>query len=199
MPIERASSKHNDVFVWADERQGIDINAGITFIPKNALVDPENGSLYQRDAEGLPIEEQVQEEEKNPNHLYYKRAQSQVPSQEYWEKYFVEHPDQRPTKIVYYDTSLSPTEALWKWKEDNGIIKQGTSEALGFTANQESRDSHRTDQDYIKDLNAILLRALAVEYPITSIVAQYNADRGGYPQTKEDLERVVQEINMTDV
>ncbi len=52
--------------------------------------------------------------------LYYLRASETVSAREYWEQYFAQHPEQRPSKIVYYEEH-SPTQALHTWLEDNGI------------------------------------------------------------------------------
>jgi|GEM_PF-885815 len=45
----------NDQWVWANEERGMDINAGLVFIPKEAKVDPRNGSRYELDKNNNPI------------------------------------------------------------------------------------------------------------------------------------------------
>jgi hypothetical protein len=55
--IDNASGGYwNDIWVWPKEQEGIDINAGLVFIPKNAEVDPKTGSRYKVDDQGQPIE-----------------------------------------------------------------------------------------------------------------------------------------------
>ncbi len=49
-----ADALHNDVWVWTEEQKGMDLNAGIIFIPKDARVDPRTGSRYQLDEAGRP-------------------------------------------------------------------------------------------------------------------------------------------------
>ncbi|MDO8572100.1 MAG: hypothetical protein Q7R79_05465, partial [bacterium] len=48
------SGTSNDVFVWTQEEKGIDVNAGITFIPAEAKVDPRTGSKYELDESRKP-------------------------------------------------------------------------------------------------------------------------------------------------
>ena len=43
---EASGGYWNDQWVWANEERGIDLNAAIVFIPKDARVDPETGSRY---------------------------------------------------------------------------------------------------------------------------------------------------------
>jgi hypothetical protein len=68
--------------------------------------------------------------------FYETKSDSTITAEEYWEQYFIEHPDQRPAHIVYYDGD--PTEALLKWQKDNGIMKEAPDEYLG----QESHYVH---------------------------------------------------------
>lgn len=46
----------NDQWVWANEEKGMDLNAGIVFIPEKANVDRETGSRYELDKEKKPIQ-----------------------------------------------------------------------------------------------------------------------------------------------
>ena len=57
------------------------------------------------------------------NQVIFERPDKTVTSVEYWENYFDEHPDTKPSKIVYY-TGGDPTQALQQWKRDNGLSKQ---------------------------------------------------------------------------
>ncbi len=49
-------------------------------------------------------------------------AQETIPSQTYWERYFQDHPDRKPSKVVFY--TGDPSEALRAWKEQNGLTKK---------------------------------------------------------------------------
>ena len=51
--------------------------------------------------------------------LYYIESQDTVPAQSYWEEYFRAHPEQRPSKIVYYVGT--PTEAVKNWLDQYGV------------------------------------------------------------------------------
>ena len=52
---ERGGGNHNDQWVWASEEKGIDLNAGLVFIPEEARVDKGTGSRYQIDENKCPI------------------------------------------------------------------------------------------------------------------------------------------------
>jgi len=52
---ESGNGYHNDQFVWANEEHGLDINAGLVFIPKETMVDRQTGSRYQLDENNKPI------------------------------------------------------------------------------------------------------------------------------------------------
>jgi len=61
----------------------------------------------------------------------YELAENTVSSREYWEKYFQENPDQRPSKVVYYSGG-DPSRALNEWREKNGIVKKTEDSEYGF-------------------------------------------------------------------
>jgi hypothetical protein len=50
--VRDGSSNYNDIWVYVEEDNEMNINAGITFIPKNAQVNPETGSKYEIDTQG---------------------------------------------------------------------------------------------------------------------------------------------------
>lgn len=50
---ERGSS-HNDLWVWTNEQKGMNLNAGIIFIPEEVKVDRKTGSRYELDEGGKP-------------------------------------------------------------------------------------------------------------------------------------------------
>jgi len=45
----------NDQWIWANEERGMDLNAGLIFIPEEAKVDRKTGSRYELDEDGNPI------------------------------------------------------------------------------------------------------------------------------------------------
>lgn len=91
--------QHNDVWVYADIEKGIPVDAGFCFIPKGVGVSKDTGSKYNQagEVEGATISSEV-----------------------YWEEYFARI-GYRPAHVIYYDASQTPTVALRKWEEDNGI------------------------------------------------------------------------------
>lgn len=206
----------NDVWVWPKQDAGLNIDAGIVFIPKNTAVDPRSGSKYQMGTDGKPqihddyvellthgIFDLLQREEwerlyslgsypkndwndnerqnlrrklhENASHapgwsdklspifndeefiwnmidgihlhnkfgeseiitnvaskflmrykLYYVPAEQPISSQEYWEQYFVAHPDRKPSKIIYYEGE-SPVQAMNDFRALHSIpTPQGT-------------------------------------------------------------------------
>lgn len=46
----------NDQWIWANEERGMDLNAGLVFIPEEAKVDRKTGSRYELDKSNNPIE-----------------------------------------------------------------------------------------------------------------------------------------------
>ncbi len=46
----------NDQWVWANEERGMDINAGLVFVPEEADVDRKTGSRYELDEDNNPIQ-----------------------------------------------------------------------------------------------------------------------------------------------
>jgi hypothetical protein len=52
---EADTGNHNDQWVWANEEKGMDLNAGLVFIPGEVRVDRKNGSRYELDENGSPI------------------------------------------------------------------------------------------------------------------------------------------------
>lgn len=50
-----ADATRNDVWVWSKEEEGMPIDAGIVFLPRESRVDPETGSRYALTPEKKPI------------------------------------------------------------------------------------------------------------------------------------------------
>lgn len=59
----------------------------------------------------------------------YKKAESPVGAKDYWEKYFIDHPDLKPKHIIYYDGD--PTDAIYNFQRENGIGRADTSKTEG--------------------------------------------------------------------
>lgn len=126
---------------------------------RKALLDPnlidKLGDIWGDSEEGDKYEEILtkyfHENTENP----YELAEHTMPSKEYWEKYFQEHPDQRPSKVVYY-LGGDPSRALNEWREKNGIVKKTKDETFGFPEHQVANDSREANQG--KDRFASLAR-----------------------------------------
>ncbi len=97
--------EHNDVSVFVED--GLPLDAGLVFLPKSTLVDPNTGSKYH-DFDPETMIGTVMTEEMGG-----------IPAKEYWEKYFKEHPEEKPAHIIYYDGD--PEEAVAKMLAENGI------------------------------------------------------------------------------
>lgn len=52
---EKIGDQHNDAWVLSQEDHGINLNAGLVFIPKDARVDPKNGSRYEIGLDNKPV------------------------------------------------------------------------------------------------------------------------------------------------
>ncbi|HBU28021.1 TPA: hypothetical protein DEB00_02790 [Candidatus Uhrbacteria bacterium] len=256
----------NDLWVWEKDTEGIPIDAGVTFLPKDAAVNPETGSRYELDANNNPFvdTERVQQlkavlesgvivelaaaaqeqeradyslprferddkrkegreklqksireqlglsdldaqeylenitplvvlseraqkaltEENDPyNHIdgeiksalvrmgaYYKRASNPVSSREYWSKRFEAHPDQKPSKIVYYEGD-SPSAALYKWREENGLTKRNNILDGDLNANKTITGKNTLVQSRYRD--------------IARSVIEKHFDQQNFPQTEK--------------
>ena len=66
--------------------------------------------------------------------ILYLPSQNTVEAQEFWENYFNDHPDKRPSKVVYYGGD-DPTQALRRWRQDQDIQKKSQEKQVGFTEN----------------------------------------------------------------
>jgi len=243
---------YNDKYLYTMDDKGLDINAGLVFIPEQAKVDPKTGSQYEMGKDGKPVvneelfyalsnlledrnftnwikennaleiidrgtkeqkshlrekferqylsyTDEMKEiifnynflrqavnnkyefsniDEKRQKGIYddsssrhrrsmqfflehdllmqtnqmFKKSENTITSKEYWEKYFAENPDKKPSKIVYY--SGDPTKAMDNFKRKNGIIKNSQEENLGFNENSVERDSPQiaTGMDRFKSI-----------------------------------------------
>ena len=92
--------------------------AGIVFLPKATQVDATTGSKYQLDEHEQPI--LAQQGDDLPPTLQI--ATETIASQDYWEMYFSQHPDERPSRVIYYEGA--PSKALQTWVGSLGITWQ---------------------------------------------------------------------------
>lgn len=107
----KEANEHNDYSVMPREN-GIPLDAGLVFLPKNILVNPENGSKYQTyDGE---------------NSVLASVENGGVRAEQYWEQYFTEHPESRPAHIIYYDGS--PERAVRDLLKAEGIVVGGAGD-----------------------------------------------------------------------
>jgi hypothetical protein len=224
----------NDQWVWANEERGMNLDAGIVFIPKDAKVDTTTGSRYALDENRRPIvredlrtslqtlvasdgfsdfardfistdrlnlaldkagREAAIEKELPRFHraleqdfgltdsvlrdavlqsknlrglsyglgvekgrvgdidsqiegvlreemLWFTEAKKTTTSKEYWETYFKNNPEKKPSKIVYYE-GADPTKAFLRWRDQVGIDKQSKRDDhdMGFPENRPSRST----------------------------------------------------------
>jgi hypothetical protein len=174
---QNESGKGNDMYVWAEnEESGINIDAGIVFIPKDAQVDIETGSQFELDDAGRPIEIEQEASEVTVNTHAYKRSDRIIASQEYWEKYFKQNPTKRPSKIVYYESSITPTEALLKWKAENKIIKTGEDTKIDFNKEILNDFKRPGGKESVLSFHRLALEALEEEYSPNTILHCYDKD-----------------------
>lgn len=116
--LRSSSGHHNDLLIQAENGR-IDIDAGIVFIPKSTIVNPENGSKYMSfDSNGGVLASE---------------NGSTMTAEEYWQGYFSDHPEMKPAHVIYYDGS--PATAVAKLKQENGV----TTNSVGATAIPNSR------------------------------------------------------------
>jgi hypothetical protein len=115
--------------------EGVPINAGILCITKGVPVDPKTGSQYVLQ-NGIP----VKDGEGNfvtPEHT--------INSEDYWEKYFTDHPEQKPSKVIYggmYTRANTESEDMVVWARSKEIHTQDEEKKKEFI---EYRDSKKEE------------------------------------------------------
>lgn len=221
---ENSGGSHNDQLIWANLEKGMNLDAGLVFIPEEADVSTKTGSKYELDEKNNPIiieknildikkltdsadfsefadqaleilggnevnrsqediiqlrkilkekfgieNESIQETALNYNFLtkikyaayetdtdyrqtkiskeiqqvlmnkenLYLKAKDTIKSKEYWENYFAQNPQKRPSKIVYYKGG-NPTKALNDWRKEKGISKRAEKADIGFEENKKT-------------------------------------------------------------
>lgn len=105
--------------------KGVPINAGILCITGDIQVDPETGSQYKLE-NGKPIIGENGE---------FEKPEKTVSSQEYWEDYFNNHPELKPSKIIYnnfYRNAQKEHPELESWAQSKKIHKQDENKQQEF-------------------------------------------------------------------
>lgn len=105
--------------------KGVPINAGILCISGNLNVDPETGSQYLL-KDGKPIKGEDGQ---------FLKPENTITSKEYWENYFIKHPELKPSKIIYdnFRTSSSNVNPELKdWAESKKISNQDENRKQEF-------------------------------------------------------------------
>lgn len=159
--------EYNDNAVWPDNPNGISINSGIVFIPQNALVDKNNGSKYLLDENLNPI----------LNNGELQLAQDPITSKDYWEKYFRENPESKPSKVFYYEGETG-TEGL------NSLGKVFDYENYFYQAD-EKKFGKLNDANFKSELNYSKMFS-----------KNKNPKTEFYNKRKEDLEIILRELNI---
>ena len=91
------------------------IDAGLVFLPKSTKVDRATGSKYKTTLAAGKLTPERDE------HGDYILSDDVVSSQDYWEQYFADHPDERPAHVVWYDGD--PTDAVDEFLTKNNIAE----------------------------------------------------------------------------
>jgi len=111
-------------------RQELEQQFGITDRRlQTALLDYRHLSKLREDTH-TPFDNRIREmlEEQS---ILYDEAETTIFSKDFWGNYFALHPDQQPSKVIYYN-GQDPTAALLEWKTSHGITKAGAKGDLGF-------------------------------------------------------------------
>lgn len=141
---------HNDLWTWHQENRGFNINAGLVFIPADARVDKNTGSKYK-------LDDKMQAMNNADGSLVL--ADEVVSSQEYWEKYFIEYPDKKPNKVIFY-TGGDPSAALLDFRQKNNLNVQQLSldheRHLGFAERQISQNDLRANLGLERYINLVI-------------------------------------------
>ncbi len=117
--------------------QGVPIDAGILCISSDVEVDSETGSQYV-------IKNGKPELDEDGN---FKKPSKTISSQEYWENFFTNNPEIKPSKIIYNDFgtySTEDNEDLEKWADSKNIHYQSEDKKNEFSNYvKETRDQIR--------------------------------------------------------
>lgn len=89
-------SATNDIWVWANEEKGVNINAGLAFIPADAKVGRSTGSKYEIDANGRAVvntdlENQARKFVQSPKFQEFAEQASDASSNLFYDNLVLEH------------------------------------------------------------------------------------------------------------
>jgi len=210
---QNSDAFNNDLYVWnKNESKGMNIDAGIVFISENVQVDKNSGSQYEVDnLENLA--EITNKKGNNDDNTKFKKSENTMKSREYWEKYFSENSKYKPSKIVYYDANMTPTEALNDWKLKNNIngdnigardvgngvgVMDNTkarldaigtrTDEIGFGENKVERsDFKRSNGDEeAMHFHRLALEAMKNEYSLDQLLVAYDPNFFSRPEDEWD-------------
>lgn len=173
----KIENKWNDVFVWTDD-ETISLNAGIVFLPENTPVNPKNGSIY---------------EEVSSSQLQL--ARNAIPSKNYWEGYFNQNPTKRPKHIVYYNNSLTPTQAVEEFLEKNSIKSiKIHEEDLGFKEHHVAKNHFDENTPRTRDFQeASVYLVDEIRKLAPKVIAEIAQKEGIFNPTREEIKELVRE------
>ncbi|PIR70238.1 MAG: hypothetical protein COU46_02600 [Candidatus Niyogibacteria bacterium CG10_big_fil_rev_8_21_14_0_10_42_19] len=276
---ENIAGSHNDQRIWANLEKGMNLDAGLVFIPEEVEVGAKTGSKYELDDNNNPViiegnvieirkltdsanfsefadqalkilgkneihqrqedleqlrktleekfsikDRAIQDTALNYKFLHeikyaayeadddyrkmkvdkeikqvlmdkenlYLKAKDTVKSREYWENYFAQNPQKRPSKIIYYKGS-DPTAVLNEWREQKGILKRTEKADIDFEENK------KTDKEINEDIEqsrfmSIAKKIIEDRFPakkekkldLPSNEEKPNLNKGGPPPLDED-------------
>lgn len=101
--------------------------------------------IWGRENEKSKYEKIITEYFRDNGLALYELATDPVPSEEYWENYFQQHPELKPKHLVYYSGG-DPAEALDNWRIKNKITKRDKSSDIGFSENKVSKKLRNEDE-----------------------------------------------------
>lgn len=113
------NSSLNDLYVWPTDK-ALSLDAGLTFLPDQTMVDPETGSQYATKIVTQDGQE-VRQVKLDPETGKKLLAENPISARNYWENYFAEHPEEKPAHIIYYDGD--PSTAVHEVLEQAGILR----------------------------------------------------------------------------
>ncbi len=166
--IENGSpDQNNDVWLHTDPANGVELDTGFCFIPENSHVSSHDGSRYNEDG-SLVVES--------------------VASKDYWEEHFIKT-GTRPKHIIYYDSSLTPTEALQKWSRENNIATGTHVEELEESRVDANTANHSEQKDGIKKRSYELINAvMPANEAFFEKVSQYEKEESqSHPEVNLDV------------
>ena len=81
---------------------------------------------------------------------YLKPAEQTISSRAYWEQRFAQHPELKPSKVVYY--TGDPQTALETWKAQNGLVDTPGKRAVRLDERRVTYGKSKAVQDRFRAL-----------------------------------------------